>query len=82
MHDLPSSGRKLLLCEQIPAVREAIDATSNENQSTSIRKVIRYTGVLSNYEKMYWFMSLQATNVTRTEGERPYLQVGFLFIVA
>jgi len=31
LHDLPRSGRKSLLCERIPAVREAIDATSNEN---------------------------------------------------
>ena len=31
LHDLPRSGRKSLLCERIPAVKEAIDATSNEN---------------------------------------------------
>jgi len=38
LHDLRRSGRKSLLCERMPAVKEAIDATSNENQSTSIRK--------------------------------------------
>jgi len=42
-----SVGRKSLLCEQIPAAKEVIGATSNENQSASIRKVSRSTGVPS-----------------------------------
>jgi len=31
LHDLPRSRRKSLLCERIPAVKETIDATFNEN---------------------------------------------------
>ena len=48
LHDLTRSGRKSLLCERILAIKEAIDATSNENQSTSIRKFSRSTGVSSD----------------------------------
>ena len=47
LHDLPRSGRKSLLCDRIPAVKKAIDTTFNENQSKSIRKVSRSTGVPS-----------------------------------
>jgi len=40
LYNLPRYGRKLLLCERIPVAKEAIDTTtSNENQSTSTRKV-------------------------------------------
>jgi len=47
LHDLQRSGGKSLLRERIPTVKEAIDATINKNQSTSIGKVSRSTGVPS-----------------------------------
>ena len=84
LHDLRRSGRKSLLCKRIPAVKEAIDATSNENQSSSIRKVSRSTGVQSASVHRIMrkcIISLQTANVTRTEGERLYLQVEFLCMV-
>jgi len=48
-------------------IKETIDATCNENQSTSIRKVNRSTGVPFDCAKFYLFVSIHAAHVTETE---------------
>ena len=48
LQDLPKSGRISLVCDRMHVIKEAIDETYNENQSPSIKKVYRSTGVPSD----------------------------------